>query len=525
MSHENSECMSETVHKPMILISTGILVSRILGLVRDIVLASIWGTGAAMGGWIFAFTIPNLLRALFAEGAFSSAFVPIFSERLETEGRVAAWRSATVIIGSLLVVVSLVVALIVGISFPLRSVVSNPTYRIALDLLPIIMPYAILIAAGTALGAALNTLGRFGVPAFSPLLLNLFLIGGAILVSPWFGETPEQRIRVLPLAALAAGVGQVLLHGVRCSQLGCRFRPRMERRHADTRRVARLMAPVMIGVGVMQLNILLDRLLAGWLGSEAITSLYYSQRLVYLPVGLFGVALGVVSLPMLSRAWAAGKLDEMADHLRAALGQVVFLAVPAALGLLVVRTPLVSLLFQRGAFDAADTGETVYALLFYLPGIPAFACAKVAVTPFHAAQDTRTPVRVAVICLVLNLVLNLSLMPFLRQGGLALATSIASWVNVLILLHLARRTMEKAAFTGFGTHVARIVSAGIAGVAAAVAVSAAFGLDALPEGAVFGTRLVHTLVPLAVLGAVYTGTSLVLGCRDPVDLLRAIRGR
>lgn len=517
--------MSETVHKPMILISSGILASRVLGLVRDIVLASIWGTGAAMGGWVFAFTIPNLLRALFAEGAFSSAFVPIFSERLEAEGRRAAWRSATVIIGSLVVVVSLVAALIVGISFPLRGVVTNPTYRIALELLPIVMPYAVLIAAATALGAVLNTLGRFGMPAFSPILLNLFLIGGAVFASPWFGETPAQRIRILPFAALAAGMAQVLLHGLRCSQLGCRFRPRLERRHADTRRVVGLMAPVMIGVGVMQLNILLDRLLAGWLGSEAITSLYYSQRLVYLPVGLFGVALGVVSLPMLSRAWAAGKRTEMAEHLRTALGQVVFLTVPAALGLLVVRTPLVALLFQRGAFDAGDTSATVYALLFYLPGIPAFACAKVAVTPFHAAQDTRTPVRVAVGCLILNLVLNLSLMPFLRQGGLALATSISSWVNVLILLHLARRTMEGAAFAGLWGHAARIVAAGAAGVAAAVAVSAAFGLDTLPDSALLGARAVHTLVPLAVLGGVYTGTSLALGCRDARDLVRAVRGK
>lgn len=515
----------DSVHKPMILISSGVLVSRILGLVRDIVLASIWGTGAAMGGWVFAFTIPNLLRALFAEGAFSSAFVPVFSERLEKDGAPAAWRSATVIIGHLVLAVALVATVVTVASLPLRAVATGRTYQIALELLPLVMPYAVLIAASTAFGAVLNSLGRFGVPAFSPLLLNLFMIGGALLLAPHFGEGPDQWIRVLAAAVLLAGVVQMLLHAGRCWQLGHRFRPRLERGHADTRRVALLMAPVTVGVGVMQLNTLVDRTLAAWLGSDAITSLYYSQRLVYLPVGLFGVALGVVSLPLLSRARAAGREEEMARHLRSALGQVVFLTVPAALGLLVVRTPLVSLLFQRGAFTMADTRETVYALLFYLPGIPAFACAKVAVTPFHAAQDTRTPIRIAVVCLGVNLVLNLSLMGSLRQGGLALATTVSSWLNVILLLRLARRNMNQAAFAGLGGHAARIVLAGLLALGVAAAVTMLAGFDSPSAASTLSARLIQTLVPLAVFASVYVGTSMLLGCRDALDLLRALRRR
>lgn len=514
----------ESVHKPLLLISAGTLTSRVLGLVRDLVLAAVWGTGAAMGGWVFAFTVPNLLRALFAEGAFSSAFVPVFSERLATDGEQGAWRSATVVITTLLLVVAVVSAAIVLFSLPLRFVISEGTGRVALELLPLAMPYAVLIAGSTAFAAVLNSTGRFAVPAFSPLLLNVFLIAAALGAAQWLGGGSGPWIVVLPVAALAAGVVQLLLHALRCAHVGFPWRFRLERNHADTRRIATLMAPVMLGVGVMQLNILVDRTLAAWLGSEAITSLYYSQRLVYLPVGLFGVALGVASLPLLSRAWACGRTDEMAGHLRTGLGQVLFLSVPAAAALFVVRTPLVSLLFERGAFDASDTSSTVWALLFYLPGIPAFAAAKVATTPFHAAQDTKTPVQISAVCLGLNIVLNLSLMPFLRQGGLALATSIASWLNVLLLLRSSQGRLPSAALAGLGTHGLRILVSAALGIAVGLAATA--GLRRLAEAPnAFAGRLLFTLVPLAAFALVYLAVSRLLGVRDGADLLRALRGR
>lgn len=516
---------SPTVHRPMVLVGSGIFSSRVLGLARDLVLASVWGTGTAMGGWVFAFTIPNLLRALFAEGAFSAAFVPVFSERLETDGEQRAWHSATAVISALLLAVALVSASLAGIAVVLGTLSWEGTMKTAFRLLPLVMPYAVLIAGSTAFAGVLNAMGHFTLPAFSPILLNGFLIVAALGCAPLFGETRAEWIFALPWAALAAGTVQLFLHGLQCRHLGFRWRFRFERRHADTRRVAALMAPVMVGTGVMQLNVLVDRTLAAWLGSEAITSLYYSQRLVYLPVSLFGVALGVASLPLLSRAWAAGNRSEMQKHLQTGLEQVFFLSVPAALGLFAVRAPAVALLFERGAFSARDTAETVWALLFYLPGIPAFACAKVATTPFHAAHDTRTPVRIAAVCLAVNVVLNLSLMPFLEQGGLALATTISSWLNVTLLLRTARGTVGTRWVRPLAAKLLRFAAAGC--ISLAVALMIAWWTVRWGGGnpTTLGARLVQTVVPLTAFCIVYLGTTRFLGCREAEDLWHAIRTR
>jgi len=509
----------------MLLVSSGTFASRILGLARDVVLAHVWGTGAAMGAFVFAFTIPNLFRALFGEGAFNAAFVPVFSERLEKDGKGRAWDAACTIISSLACVLAGVVVAGVAVSMALGTVPRGTRFDLALRLLPWLMPYTLLICLSHAFGGVLNGLRRFAIPAYSPGLLNAFLIAGALWLAPRLGDTPEEQVFALAFAVLAAGCAQLLLHVVRCSQLGCvlRFQPSFQ--SADTRKVMALLGPVVIGAGVVQLNTLVDRVLAKLLGDAAITSLYYSQRLVYLPVGLFGVALGVVCLPAMSRAWARGDVDGMRSSLSTALRQVFFLTVPVVAAFWALREPVVRLFFERGSFDSRSTAETVWALLFYLPGIPAFAAVKVAVTPFHARQDTRTPLRIAVVCMVLNVILNLVLMLFLRQGGLALATSICSWLNLYLLMRITKRNLEALPVRSLVGSVGRLLLAGLLAAGAGHVVVAATA-SALPAS---WSRVVASLSVVALggltCGVTYAAGCALLRCRELGELLGGIRRR
>jgi putative peptidoglycan lipid II flippase len=283
------------------------------------------------------------------------------------------------------------------------------------------------------------------------------------------------------------------------------------------------MAPALLGTGVTQLNVLADRFLAYCLGNTAVGALWFSQRLVYLPVGLFGVAMGIVCLPAMSRAWSRGAHEAMHASMTYVFRQVLFLALPCAVLLGVAASPTIRLLFERGAFDNHSTAETVWALAFYLPGIPAFCCAKVAVTPFYACHDTRTPVRIALLCMLVNLALNLILMQFLRQGGLALATTISSWLNVALLLRLIHRRGHSPDFRELGRAAARI---GLAALLAAAAAHAALHLDPAPTAWPDSLRLFVRLTLCGTAGGVvYVILCLLFGSREPRELATALRKR
>jgi putative peptidoglycan lipid II flippase len=470
-----------------------------------------------MAAFVFAFTIPNLLRALFGEGAFASAFVPVFTERLEKHGHQAAWQAACRIISCLAVVLAAAVVLGALTALALPSFLPRPHLRLAMKLLVPLMPYALLVCLAGALGSVLTALRKVLLPAYSPALLNICLILAA-LAARSSARSPQETIFWLAWAVLAAGILQVLAHLGRCRLAGYSFRWGVNWQAPEVRQVGRLLTPVLLGVGVLQLNTVVDRLLAAYLGDMAQATLYYSQRLAYLPVGLFGVAMGAILLPELSRAHARDDVRAVGETFGQILRAVVFLSLPVVAALLVLREPLVRLLFERGQFTIESRRETIWALLFYLPGVPAFVCAKVAVTPFHAAQDTRTPLRIALVCLVLNVVLNLILMQFLRQGGLALATSICSWLNVVLLLSLARQRMPDLSLLSVVPSLLRcLVAATGAGVAGAyvlkVPFSAGWGIGywqlALQAG---GSAL--------AMGVIYLGLAALLGSPELRELRR-----
>ncbi len=510
------------ISRSALLVSSGILLSRVLGLVRDVTFARHWGTGTAFAAFTIAFMVPNLLRALFGEGAFSAAFVPTFSGALEKDGKSTAWEGAQRVISVLLTVLAGCVGVVILASLVLRPFARNDLDTMTLRLLPLVMPYAVLICGAGALAGVLNSLQRFTVPALSPVLLNVVLIIATTCVCPYWGVARTGQVYALGIAVLFAGVLQfgVHLHACRRQGLVLRFVP--DWRAPEVRHVVALIAPALIGTGVTQFNALIDKLLARILGSMAVSSLYYSQRLVYLPVGLFGVAMAVVALPAMSRAWACDDRQGMEQSLVYALRHVLFLALPVACLLGPLAGPVVRLLFERGSFDAVSTRETVWALRFYLPGIPAFACAKIAVTPFYAKRDTRTPVKVGCVCLVLNVILNLSLMWWLKQGGLALSTSVCSYVNVGLLLWLARRDLENIPFAELARSTARL------GVAALLAVSAAtLLLRRLPatDTPELVERCLLVFVPLVAGGAVYLAAAFCLGAPEVRELIAAVRGK
>lgn len=518
--------MSDTrsrMGRSVLVVSTGVLLSRVLGLAREVLFARVWGTSTAMAAFVIAFTIPNLLRSLFGEGTFSSAFVPVFSESLEKKGRAAAWEAACRVVSVLAVILSVIVAALVLLTFLLRRVLERELAAETLAMLPGFLPYAVLVCVAGALGGALNSLKRFAVPALTPLLLNVLLIGAALAAWLFWADSPDRGIQLLVPAVLAAGLLHVLFHLWVFERQGLHFRFRPDFATPEVGRIARLMAPAVIGTSAAQVNIVVDRLLAGWLGADATTTLYFSQRLVYLPVGLFGVASSVVSLPAMSRAWARGDVGEMLGGLRDSLRQVLFLCLPMVVVFGVVGRPLIRLLFERGAFTPAATGETFWALAWYLPGIPFFACVKPAAAAFFARQDTRTPVRIAYVCLGLNVVLNLALMWPLRQGGLALSTSICSAVNLTILLLLLERQLGHALLRPLLPAVLRMLgAAAVAGVVAWLAL-AAMPVPAAARG--FWPRLLAVAVPAAAGYSAYGAAAFTFHCEELHDLLRNVLGR
>lgn len=433
----------------------GTFVSRLLGLGRDMTRAYLFGTGAAADAFTVAFRIPNLLRALFAEGALSAAFVPVLSGYLETGEREATERFLRAATGALLVAVSVTALLGIALApalVPLlvRGFDDVPgKVELTVRLTQWLFPYILLIALATLFMGVLNAHRHFTAPALAPALLNLVLIAGALWLCPLFGEAPEQRVYGLALAVLVGGLLQAAVQLPPLLRRGLRPLPMLDLKHPGLRRVLLLMLPGLLGIGVQELNAFVDTFMASGLPSGSVSALEYGQRVMQLPLGVFAVALGTAVLPTLSRQIVRGEHRdaEATTGFSVRLGLLVL--VPAALWLILLAEPIVTLLFRRGAFATADSIRmTASALAFFSVGLPAYGTAKSLVPLFFAHQDTKTPVRAAVAALVTNVILNLILMRYLALGGLALATALSSMLNVFLLSRWARRQLGLDPFRG-----------------------------------------------------------------------------
>jgi putative peptidoglycan lipid II flippase len=422
------------------------LLSRILGYVRDVVMASFFGAGLFSDAFIAAFRIPNLLRRLFGEGSLTVAFVPVFAECLSRDGRVEAEKlagSALRLLALVLVAVSVLgLFLAPGIVHLMAyGFTDNPEqYALCVQLTRVMFPYIIFIGLVALCMGILNTLGHFAAPALSPTLLNVGMIG-AVLVAAWM--SPSKNIQVIGLAVgvLVGGVLQLGLQVPFLIKEGIHFWRSTQLWHPAIKKVLVLMGPAVFGAAVYQINSLVGTLMASLLPMGSVSYLYYADRLAQFPLGIFGIALATAVLPTLSRQAAAGQFDDLRATFAHAIKLIFFITLPCMAGLIVLREPIVALLFQRGHFDAATTQLTASALLYYSLGLWAFAAVRIVLNTFYALQDTRTPVRMAVISIVANVALGAVLMWPMKHNGLALALSLASALNLGMLTVALRKRL------------------------------------------------------------------------------------
>jgi putative peptidoglycan lipid II flippase len=418
------------------------LLSRLAGFLRDVLLAAILGAGPAADAFFVAFKFPNLFRRLFAEGAFAAAFVPTYSGLLVTAGRDAARRFAEDSLAVLLVVLfALVAAVEILMPYAMMGLapgfLSDPEkFAFAVELARITFPYLLFISLVALMGAVLNANDRFAAPAAAPIILNLVLIA-AILSWGRFAGSPAEG---LAWGVAAAGILQFFWVGLALARDGHGLSLRWPRLSPDVRKLLRLMLPVALGAGVYQINVLVDVVIGSLLTSGAISYLYYADRVAQLPLGVIGIAVATALLPLLSRQIRAGDEAAALDSQNRSLEFALLLTVPAACALVAAAQPVISVLFGRGAFGPESQEATGLVLAAYALGLPAHVLVKVLATGYFAREDTKTPVLVAVVALVVNVVLNLALMGPLAYVGIALATSASAWVNCgLLALGLRRR--------------------------------------------------------------------------------------
>ncbi|HEB83131.1 MAG TPA: murein biosynthesis integral membrane protein MurJ [Gammaproteobacteria bacterium] len=444
------------------------LLSRVFGLLRDIALATVFGATGGTDAFLVAFKIPNFMRRLFGEGAFSQAFVPVFSEYREKRSQAELKDLVDHVAGTmgsfllLLALLGMVFAPAVVFVFAPGFSRDAAQLQLTAELLRVTFPYIFFIALVAFAGGILNSFHQFAVPAFTPVLLNICLIGAVFLLAPQFDE---------PLMGLAWGVAiagavQLLIQFPFLAKLGLLPRPRLKRGHEGVKKIINLMIPAIVGSSVAQINLLLDTLIASFLITGSVTWLYYSDRLLEFPLGVLGIAIATVILPALSRQHARESGAQFNQTLNWALRVVTLITVPACIGLFILAVPVLSSLFGYGEFTSNDVYFASLSLMAYMLGLPAFIFIKILAPGYYARQDTRTPVRIGIIAMLSNMVMNIAfVVPMVMLDyeaphvGLALATSLSAYINAGLLYTGLRRNAIFTPESGWAAWIFRIVIA------------------------------------------------------------------
>ena len=494
------------------IVGAATLTSRLLGLARDQVLAYLFGAGNAMDAFNVAYRIPNLMRDLFAEGAMSAAFVPTFTRRLTLHGKASAWHVGNQLVNALLVVTGTLVVLGMLFAEPLTHLLAGSyaevpgKLELTVFLTRIMLPFLTLVAVAAAVMGMLNSLNRFLAPALSPAMFNVGIIASSVLLVPVMPRFGLEPITAIAIGAMVGGVGQILLQLPSLYREGYRYRPQLNPSDPGLQAILRLIGPGTVAGAAVQINLLVNTVLATGEGTGAVSWLSFAFRVMYLPIGIFGVAIATATLPAVSRHAAHKDLAKITSTVSSALRMMLILNIPALVGLIVLASPIVALIFERGSFSPTDTASTAAALMFYAPGLIGYSAVRIAVPCFYALGSSVTPTIVSILAVALNVVLNLILVRTMGFRGLALGTSIAALVNALILLALLRHRLG-------GLEVGRILETGakvtVAAVAMGFSVHATHGwlLGVLP-----GTDLVSRLVQ--VFGSIGIGlVVLALGAR------------
>jgi putative peptidoglycan lipid II flippase len=499
--------MSRKLLKNTAIVGFMTLLSRVLGLLRDVVLARWFGADAGMDAFFVAFKIPNFLRRLFAEGAFSQAFVPVISEYREQYPRETVQQLVNNVAGTLLGVLSgltivgvLASPVLVAVFAPGFIYRDQDQFELAALMLRMTFPYLLFVSLVAFAAGILNTYGRFAAASFVPVWLNVVLIGAAILVAPGLAH-PELA---LAGGVFVAGLVQVLFLLPSLRRAGFFPRPAWGIRDEGVRRIMKLMLPGIIGSSVAQINLLFDTLIASFLVAGSVSWLYYSDRLVEFPLGVFAIALSTVILPSLSRSHANNSDAEFSRTLDWGLRLVLLIGIPSAIGLSLLARPMIATLFHYGDFSGQDVNMAGLSLMAYAFGLPGFMLIKVLAPAFYSRKDTRTPVRIAVAALLTNMVLNLVFVVAMvllhipaPHAGLALATSLAAWVNAGLLFTVLRR---KQIFRPQAGWLRLFLQMGLAG--AALGALLLWGVPAVEEWLAWPARSRLAALVVWVLGGV-----------------------
>lgn len=504
--------MSKNLLKSSYVVATMTMICRIVGLAREIIFASVFGASGGMDAFLVAFRIPNFLRRLFAEGAFAQAFVPVLSEYRQTKtaeetqtfiNRMAGTLSLALFIVTLVgIIITPILVMIFAPGF-----IHDPTrFGMAAAMLKITFPYLFFISLTAFASSILNSYDVFSAPALTPVLLNAALISAAVFLAPHM----RHPIEALAWGVFIGGIVQLLF------QLPFLYRikkfpiPKINWHDPGVRRVLKLMVPAILGVSVAQISLLIDTLLASFLRTGSITWLYFSDRLINFPLGVFGVAIATVILPQLSRKYADKKPGEFSKSLDWAIRNILLLGIPAAITLLLLAGPILATILQHGKFNDFDVRMARLSTMAFALGLPAFMLIKTLASGFYSRQDIKTPVKIAIIVLIINMVIAVILVFPLKHTGLALSTSITSTLNASLLFYLLRKHKIYQPRKGWLKY---FIQLGLSNLVMGVIIWAMTAKLSQWLAWNWYRRIEHLCLILAVAGLAYVACLFILGLR------------
>ncbi len=505
------------------------ITSRILGLAREQVMAYYFGAGDANDAFRVASRIPNLVRDLFAEGAMSAAFIPTFTRQLTLQGRERSWHLANSVINSLVLVTGAIVLLGIILAGPLVRLYAGDfadvpgKIELTIYLARIVFPFLTLVAVAAVLMGMLNSLGHFFVPALSPAMFNvagILMSVGLIPFAPFLGLQP---ITIVAVATLVGGIGQLVIQWPPLVKEGFRYRPVLDFRDEGLHRVLLLMGPGTLGMAATQINVFVNTVLATGQGTGAVSWLDFAFRLMYLPIGLFGVSIATAATPAISRMVAEKNFDRIRSTLANALGLMLLLNLPATVGLIVLARPIVAVIFEHGEFTSADTIATAAALQLYAIGLIGYSIVRIISPTFYALGRSRIPVMVSSGSVLVNVALNVTLVNTMGYRGLALGTSITAIVNASLQLYLLRREIQSLNGSRIAASFARVVVASaIMGVVTAIAYDSLLGV--MPGDALV-TQMARLLVTIALALATLTAAAQLLRIQEFAEARDLVLGK
>lgn len=498
--------------------------SRVLGMTRDIFTAGRFGTSWQWDSFLYAFMLPNFFRRLVGEGALSSAFIPVYSEILNQKGKEAAFRFANIL--STMLAMGLVVFLIIVeiiLHFLWKADFLSARLHLTVDLLRIFFPYLFFISLFALGMGILNCHKHFFTPSLGPIILDIVWIVGVIWIVPMISHVPALQLRWLAALLLFSGILQFAVDVPPLYKMGFRYTYIWDVAHEGLKKTYSLLLPAIMGFAIVQLNILLDMFCGYFAGPGANSSLWYGTRLMQFPLGVFGIAMGTVLLPTLSGQVARKEMNEAKKTLSFALRSICLILLPCTVGLIALRFPIVKLLFQRGEFDAVSTARTASVLLFYSIALFSYAGEKLVAAGFFAAQDTHTPVRMGIVSLVINGVLNLLLIKSMAESGLALATAIASIIEFVLLMYYYQKKISALPIREIVGSFLKITAASLAmGIVCWISLSffqAKFTGDHTIE------RLIHVFAPIAISITAFVGFCFLFRVHEVHEAVAFIKNR